>query len=56
MNSGVMNYVLKQNLTSEALYKALMNSLKFKRTQAYLMQAYRKRKGQLAKMIARAIG
>lgn len=50
-NVGVMNYVLKHNLTSESLYQALLNSLKFKRTQFYLKSAYRKRKGQLREYI-----
>ena len=48
---GVMNYVLKHNLTSDLLYQALVNSLKFKRTQLYLKSAYKKRKGQLKEFI-----
>lgn len=48
---GVMNYVLKHNLTSDSLHQALVNSLKFKRTQLYLKSAYRKRKGQLKEFI-----
>lgn len=51
INAGVMNYVLKQSITGEVLYTAFMNSLKFKRTQQYLQQAYNKRKGQLLRMV-----
>lgn len=53
MNTGVMNYVLKQNLSANSLNQALLNSLKFKRTQVFLTNAYRKRKGQLKKFIER---
>jgi CheY-like chemotaxis protein len=51
MNTGVMNYVLKHNLNAESLYQALLNSLKFKKTQLYLLNAYKKRKGQLKEFI-----
>jgi DNA-binding response OmpR family regulator len=45
--SWALDYLLKQNFSSESLYMTIRNSLKFKRTQLYLYQAYRKRKGQL---------
>ena len=48
---GVMNFVLKKNLTSELLYKELLNSLQFFKTQQYWDKAYRKRKGQLKRFI-----
>lgn len=51
MNTGVMNYVLKDSITGESLYTALKNSLKFKKTQLFLQQAYRKRKGQLLRVL-----
>lgn len=51
MNTGVLNYLLKDSVTSESLYTAFKNSLKFKRTQEYLQQAYRKRKGQLLRIL-----
>jgi CheY-like chemotaxis protein len=54
ISAGVMNYVLKQNLTSELLYKELLNSLHFFETQRYWDRAYRKRKGQLARLIKAA--
>ncbi|MBL7878165.1 MAG: response regulator [Cyclobacteriaceae bacterium] len=47
LNTGVMNYILKDSITAESLYTALINSLKFKKTQLYLQQAYRKRRGKL---------
>jgi len=51
LNTGVMNYVLKKALTGESLYTALKNSLKFKKTQWYLQQAYAKRKGQVMRIL-----
>ncbi len=51
INTGVMNYVLKENLTGESLHTALRNSLKFRKTQLYLLNAYRKRKGQLKRLL-----
>jgi CheY-like chemotaxis protein len=51
VNVGVLNYVLKQSITGDALYTAFVNSLKFKRTQQYLQQAYNKRKGQFLRMV-----
>ncbi len=51
ISSGVLNYVLKANLSGESLYKALKNSIKFRKTQHYLHHAYRSRKGQLARLI-----
>lgn len=53
MNTGVLNYLLKDSVTSESLYTAFRNSLKFKRTQEYLQRAYQKRKGQLLRMLNR---
>lgn len=51
LNTGVMNYVLKKALTGESLYTALKNSLKFKKTQLYLQQAYSKRKGKMLRIL-----
>jgi CheY-like chemotaxis protein len=50
IGSGVMDYLLKETLTGESLYKALSNTLKFRKTQQYLYQAYKKRKGQLLRI------
>jgi PleD family two-component response regulator len=49
---GVMDYVLKETMTGESLYKGLKNILKVRRTQYYLQSAYRKRKGQLARLLS----
>lgn len=51
MNSGVMNYILKDSITGESLFTALKNSLKFKKTQLFLQQAYKRRKGQLLRIL-----
>jgi CheY-like chemotaxis protein len=51
-SASILDYLLKQNLSPEALYNTLKNSLKFRRTQLYLYQAYRKRKNQLLKVIS----
>jgi CheY-like chemotaxis protein len=50
--STALDYILKQNFSPESLYTAIRNSLKFRRTQAYLLKAYRKRKGQLLGRLA----
>jgi hypothetical protein len=48
---GVLNFILKENLSGDSLYTALQNSLKFRKTELYLYQAYKKRKGQLLRLI-----
>lgn len=50
-SKGPLNFVLKSNLTGELLYKALTNSIRYRKTQDYLKQVYRKRKGQLKQLI-----
>ena len=47
---GVMNFVLKEHLTSERLYRELLNSLYFFETQRLWKKAYGKRKGQLVRL------
>lgn len=44
LSVDVIDYVLKQSLTPEALFHALKNSLKIKRAGQYLVDAYRKRR------------
>ena len=46
-SGSILDYLLKQNLSAEDLYNTIKNSLRFRRTQAYLYQAYKKRKKQL---------
>jgi CheY-like chemotaxis protein len=49
--TSILDYLLKQDLSSDALVNALKNSIKFRRTQRYLYQAYKKRKNQLLRVI-----
>ena len=50
-STSILDYLLKQNLSTESLYNSLKNSLKLRRTQLYLYQAYQKRKKELLKII-----
>jgi CheY-like chemotaxis protein len=50
IGSGVMDFILKENLSGESIYKALRNSLKIRKTQLYLYNSYKKRKGQLVRL------
>lgn len=49
--TSILDYLLKQNLSPDDLYKSLKNTLRFRTTQRYLYQAYQKRRGQLLKAI-----
>jgi len=51
INSGVLNYILKKNLSADSLYTEMRNSLRFRKTQLYLYKAYKKRKGQLMRLL-----
>lgn len=51
---GVMDYILKENINGESLYTALSNSLKFRRTQLYLFEAFEKRKRQIKRLAKKA--
>jgi CheY-like chemotaxis protein len=50
-SSGVLDYLLKTNFSSESLYTAVRNSLKFRRTQLYLSKAYQRRTGQMKRLL-----
>lgn len=41
--SGILDYLLKQNLSADALYNTVKNSLRFRTTQRYLHNIYKKR-------------
>ena len=43
-SASVLDYLLKQNLSSDGLYNAIKNALRLKRTQRLLYQAYRRKK------------
>ena len=47
--SSVLDYLLKQNLSADALYNTVKNSLRFRRTQLYLYKIYQKRKRESLK-------
>lgn len=44
---GVLDYLLKQNFSSESLYTAIKNSLRFQKTKDALLNAYRHRKKKI---------
>jgi DNA-binding NarL/FixJ family response regulator len=46
-----MNYVLKENLSGESLHRAFRSSLISTRAQMYMKKVYRKRKGQLMRLL-----
>lgn len=50
-SNGFIDYLLKKNLSVEALYNAIKNTLKLRRTQLYLHKAYASRKGQLLRLV-----
>lgn len=52
VSADVMDYLLKKNLTADSLYNAIKNTLKFRRTRQYLLEAYNKRKELLFKLVA----
>ena len=54
IGAGVMNFVLKQHLTSERLYRELLNSNHFFETQRSWKKEYGKRKGQLVRLLKSA--
>jgi CheY-like chemotaxis protein len=54
-STSIHDYLLKQNLSADALYSTIKNTLRFKRTQRLLYQAYRNRKGMLMKLLDRKV-
>lgn len=48
-----MNYILKEELSEQSLNAALRSSLISARAQSYLRKVYRKRKGQLKRLLPR---
>jgi CheY-like chemotaxis protein len=47
--SSVLDYLLKQNLSADALYNTVKNSLRFRRTQLYLYKMCQKKKIEFTK-------
>jgi CheY-like chemotaxis protein len=54
-SSSILDYLLKQNLSAEALYNTIKNALRFKRTQRLLYKAYKERKGMMKKMLDKSV-
>lgn len=50
ISTGVVDFILKENLSPESIYKGLSNSMKIRKTQQYLYNSYKKRKGQLMRI------
>lgn len=50
-NIGILDFLLKQNLTSDHLYNTIRNAFKFKRTQQYLYSQYRRKKASFLKLL-----
>lgn len=53
-SASILDYLLKQNLSAEALFNTVKNALKFKRTQRFLYESYQKRK-KLLKLSSRPL-
>jgi hypothetical protein len=50
-SASILDYLLKQNLSADDLYKTLKNTLRFRTTQRYLYETYKKGRGQLLKAL-----
>ena len=46
-SGSILDYLLKQNLSADALHNTVKNSLRFRKTQRYLQKIYQKRKTEL---------
>lgn len=46
-SGSILDYLLKQNLSTDALYNTVKNSLRFRKTQRYLQKIYQKRKTEI---------
>lgn len=51
ISADILDYLLKKNLTTESLYSAIKNTLKFRRTHQFLKDAYTKRKDLLKRLV-----
>lgn len=43
-SGSILDYLLKQNLSADALYNTVKNSLRFQKTQQYLQKIYQKKR------------
>lgn len=51
VSADILDYLLKKNLTTESLYSAIKNTLKFRKTHQFLKDAYTKRKDLLKRLV-----
>jgi CheY-like chemotaxis protein len=49
-SDGILDYLLKQNLSADAIFNGLKNSIKFRNAHICLQNAYQKRKRVLLKL------
>ena len=49
-SAGILDYLLKQNLSTEALYSAIKNSIRLKRTQKLLRNLYQQKSGLFSRV------
>lgn len=49
-SGSIMDYLLKQNLTADALYNTVKHSLRFQKTHQYLQRIYQTRKTELLRL------
>jgi len=54
-STSIHDYLLKQNLSADTLYSTIKNTLRFRRTQRLLSQAFKNRKGMLMKLLDRKV-
>lgn len=50
---GILDYLLKQNLSADSLYSTVKNSLRLRQTQLLLQRVYQKRRTDLVKLAHR---
>jgi CheY-like chemotaxis protein len=55
VSNGILDYILKQNLSADRFYNTVKNMLKFKRTQRYLLDAYNHRTSLLVKLKTKSL-
>src|SRR5690606_30434743 len=54
-SAGILDYLLKQNLSTESLYSAIKNSFRLKKTQALLRKFYQQKSGLFSKLTPKGL-
>ncbi|NMM47005.1 hypothetical protein [Marinigracilibium pacificum] len=49
---NIQDYLLENNISSESLFRSIINAIKFKRTQRYLYRTYKTSKNQVKNLIS----